>query len=525
MNTSESAKKRYLQLSAERQPFADRAERMAELTIPFLVPLDGDNGSTSYKTPWQSVGAFGVNSLASKLVLSLFPPNEPYVRLLPNRFKLIKEQLSADERQALEQTLANIEKGAQADFEKMVMRPKLHLALKHLIVAGNVLLYAPISDDASEDQVTVFGIKHYVVRRDMAGNVLEIITEQSIAKDALPEDVISAIDGRDNSEPDGTRNGEYKVYTVCKLQRNKHKKVWAVHQEVADIVIPESEGEYPFNACPFRALRMIAVDGQDWGRSYCEEYAGDLKNAEGLVMAVNQFAAAAAKVVFLVKPNSTIDPDELIKADNGAFVTGDSDEVSPLQLEKGADLRIAKEVLDQSIQRLQFAFLMTQSIQRNAERVTAEELRLLAKELDSGLGGLYSQLAGDLQLWLANLQVYRMTKRGEIPALPEGDITPAIVTGISSIGRGNELQKIDAFITRLAQLNAAGLLNIKHAAMRVGNALALDIDGLLKTDEQQQAEQQQAMQAQMMQQATPAFADAAAQTMMQQQQQQQQQAV
>ncbi|MBX9265138.1 head-tail connector protein, partial [Klebsiella pneumoniae] len=42
-------------------------------TIPSLFPKDSDNASTDYTTPWQSVGARGLNNLASKLMLALFP--------------------------------------------------------------------------------------------------------------------------------------------------------------------------------------------------------------------------------------------------------------------------------------------------------------------------------------------------------------------------------------------------------------------------------------------------------------------
>lgn len=516
-----TAKARYEKMRSIRQPYIDRAERMAELTIPFIIPRDGDNEGSSYKTPWQSVGSFGVNSLASKMALTLYPPNEPSFRLIPNRFKLKKENITDDERAMLDNSLSEIEKAAMADFEKMVMRPKLHLALKHLIISGNVLFYAPIGGGDDDDQITVFGLKSYVVRRDMAGNVLEIISEQSVDKDALGEDIISAIENSSEAEEDGVRDGEYRVYTCCKLARKNRKKIWEVYQEVGGIVVPESVGEYPFKSCPFRALRMIAIDGQDYGRSYCEEYAGDLKNAEGLVAAVNQFAAAAAKVVFLVNPNSTIDVDELVKADNGSFVDGSPDDIAALQIEKGADMKVAKEVLDASIQRLQYAFLMTQAIQRDAERVTAEELRLLAKELDSTLGGVYSLLAGDLQLWMANMQIYRMEKRGDIPKLPEGDITPAIVTGISSIGRGNEIQKINAFVQFAGAIGAAGLLKMNNALLRYGNELALDTEGLIKTPEELQAEQQQAMQSNMLEAATPELAKAVGSQMIQQPQGQQ----
>ena len=474
------------------------------MTIPFLVPREGDNEGTSYRTPWQSIGSFGVNSLASKIVLTLFPPSDPYARLIANRFRLKDQEFTPEDLELLERSLAKIEKGMQNDFERLLLRPKLDLAAKHLLVAGNCLLYAPFVDNDLKDQISLFPLKSYVVRRDMAGNVLEIITRQSISKDSLPENILEMLDeSQQQTEPNGTRADEYIVYTACKLVRRNKKKLWEVWQEVKDIVVPDSFGEYEFELCPFKPLRMIAVDGQDYGRSYCEMYIGDLRNVEGLTASVRQFAAAASKVVGIVKPNSTIDITELTETDNGGFVSGEVDDITFLQIEKGADMKVAKEVLNDSLSRLQYAFLMMQSIQRDAERVTREEIRLMANELDKTLGGVYSLLAGELQMWLAKMQLAMMEKRKEIPPLPEGDIYPAISTGIGSIGRGDELEKLNTFLDFTAKIGATGMIKLDQSLMRIGNALSLDTEGLIKTQEEVQQEQQQAMQANLMETAAP----------------------
>ena len=45
-----------------------------------LFPKETDTSSTKYDTPYQSVGARGVNNLVAKLMLALFPPNAPFFR-------------------------------------------------------------------------------------------------------------------------------------------------------------------------------------------------------------------------------------------------------------------------------------------------------------------------------------------------------------------------------------------------------------------------------------------------------------
>ena len=45
----------------ERESYLQRARDCAKLTIPSLIRDSGDNHSTSYETPFQSIGARGVN--------------------------------------------------------------------------------------------------------------------------------------------------------------------------------------------------------------------------------------------------------------------------------------------------------------------------------------------------------------------------------------------------------------------------------------------------------------------------------
>ena len=56
-------------------------------------------------------------------------------------------------------------------------------------------------------------------------------------------------------------------------------------------------------------------------------------------------------------------------------------------------------------QRLQFAFLLNASVQRQAERVTATEVQLVANELQDALGGVYGILTTEFQLPYINTKL------------------------------------------------------------------------------------------------------------------------
>ena len=67
----------YNSAKVDRQPFLDRARDMAALTIPYLFRLEGENGGDRLTIPYNSIGAYCVGNLASKVVFALFPPGRP----------------------------------------------------------------------------------------------------------------------------------------------------------------------------------------------------------------------------------------------------------------------------------------------------------------------------------------------------------------------------------------------------------------------------------------------------------------
>lgn len=486
----------YQNCFGERESYLQRARECADLTIPGLIKDQGSSYSTEYPTPFQSVGARGVNHLASKLLLTLLPPNSPFFRLTIDDFDL-EQLVGPEQRGPVEEGLAKIERATLQLIETEAFRVPVFEALKHLIVTGNVLLYIPDSG-----QMRVFHLDRYVVKRDPMGNVLYMITKESLNAKTLTEEARKTLGLPEPSEltPE-TPYKPYDLYTyIC--DKGKH---WHVHQEVENVPIPDSYGKYPKDKNPFIPLRFSRVDGESYGRGLVEEYIGDLRSLEALTQAIVEGSAAAAKVLFLVRPNGTTRINTLAKSPSGAIVQGDANDVSTLQLQKSQDFRIALDTITQIRDRLSFAFLLNSSVQRNAERVTAEEVRFMAQELESALGGVYSVLSQEFQLPMINILMDKMTKQKKMPKFPKGVVNPQVITGIEALGRGQDLNKLSQFLQYLQPLGPEAImsnLNLDDYIDRLGASLGIDTSGLVKSAEQKQMEAQQAQeqQQQMMQQ-------------------------
>jgi hypothetical protein len=383
------------------------------------------------------------------------------------------------------------------EVEVQNFRNGIFQALKNLLISGNSLLYLP-----DEGGMRVFRLDRYVVKRDPMGNVTHIAIKETVAPMMLPESVREEVY---RQEKENTCD----LYTSVVREGDKFK----VQQDVKGIVIEESIGEYPIDKSPWLPLRYTQIDGEDYGRGFVEEYIGDIKSLEALTKAIVEGSAAAAKVLFMVNPNGTTRSRTLAEAPNGAIVQGSEGDVSVLQLNKFNDFRTAQTTMQGITDRLSQAFLLTSGVVRDAERVTAEEIRMLGQELEAALGGLYSLLSQELQLPIVTRLMDKMSKEKRLPKLPKDIVKPTIVTGVEALGRGNDLQRLDLFLAGANQVvgpqAVTQYLNVNDYFKRRATALGIETEGLIKTEEEIQQAMQQAQMMEMAQKlGAPAVAPA-----------------
>ena len=490
-----NAKSRYDHLSSYRSQFLDTAVECSKLTIPYLIQRDEFRVThQSLRQPWQSVGAKGVVTLASKLMLSLLPPQTTFFKLQVRDDKL-GEELPAEIRSELDLSFAKIERMVMESIAASSDRVVVHQALKHLVVGGNALIYM------GKEGLKHYPINRYVVDRDGNGNVIEIVTKELINKNLLPKEIMK--EPRPVMDESFSHENDAEVYTHVRLDNNR----WLWHQEVYGKKIPGSESKAPADASPWLVLRFNSVDGENYGRGRVEEFLGDLKSLDGLSQSLVEGSAAAAKVVFVVSPSSTTKAQTLAKAGNGAIVQGRPDDIGVIQVGKTADFNTAMTMMQQLERRLSEAFLILNV--RQSERTTAEEVRLTQLELEQQLGGLFSLLTVEFLLPYLNRKLLVLQRSGQLPRIPKDLVNPTIVAGINALGRGQDRESLTSFIMTIAQTLGPDALmqyiNADEAIKRLAAAQGIDVLNLVKSMEQIQQEQADAAQAQedqmMMQQA------------------------
>jgi hypothetical protein len=490
------AKERWSKLQSRRSAVLERARDCAKLTIPGLLPPQGHSDTASLPTPFQSIGARGVNNLASKLLLALLPPGTAFFRLS------IAEATAAElgtKLSAVEEALAVIERRVTHAIEASPVRPLTFEALSHLIVTGNAMMHVPAPTD-----IRLFRIDQFCILRDAGGNPVESVILETVHPSTLPQNVIAAC------KIDVQKDERVDVYTSI-VWTEGAEEYW---QEINDVEVPGTRGSRPKGKNEWMPLRWRAVPGQDYGRGQVEEYLGDLKSLEYLNEAIVQFAAAASKIVLMVRPNASTDTQDYINAESGDAITGNPDDCKFLQVEKYADFQVANSVAERLEQRLSHAFLLRSGVTRDAERVTAEEIRAMAQELEDVLGGVYTVLSQEFQLPFVRRL---MASIKDIPALPKGTVEPVIVTGFEALGRNHTLNKLRAFLADVQQSlgpQALAMLNPQEVLSRLGTGYGVeDVAALIKSPEQVAQEKQEAMGAQIVDKATGPVAGAMAKQM------------
>lgn len=505
---SQTAKNRYTALKTDREPYLVRARRLSRLTIPSLFREEGDNGTTENYDSWQSFGSYCVNNLASKLGLTIMPPGISPIRLDPSK-KTIQElaKLGGDEQKkgnllleidkGLRETEIEFVKGITQDMDSVVFVK----GMKYKLIGGDHG-YQCYTDGSWRG----LPLNTYVVVRDGQGNLLEAVVEDCLVWETLPAKIRDYLKNVRPEETDnnGKKNPAEKIdlYTHITLGEDGQ---YHLYQESCGYKIPNTEWAYAKDFLPWLFVPFNLLPGEHYGRSYVEDYESDLQALEGGEEILTEGTAAAALLIRLVKPGGVTSKDALAKARNGAVITGDGNDVSVLQTNKNGDFSALESRVSSKEQRLAKAFLLNFAVQRQAERVTAEEIRYLAQALNEQLGGLYLELVKTFQTPWARLKMAALMRTKRMTPLRRDQVDVQMATGAAALTRAQELQDLDDLTmppNSVMQQQAARVIDAVVYFRQRAIKLGVYMDGLVKTQDRLDQEDAQAAQQQQMLQAT-----------------------
>jgi len=278
-------------------------------------------------------------------------------------------------------------------------------------------------------------------------------------------------------------------------------------QELDGEIVGKERSFATYLDVPYRYLGWTWSVGDKYHRPYVEDLYPDMKQLNYLAELLTRGALAAAKVTFLVnEQQGYTNKRDLEESLTGAYVHGREADVGVVQAKKNYDFQAPMEREANLKNEIAEAFLSNKSATRQAERVTAYEVQLMAQELESStLGGIYSSMATEFSRWLVYQIMDEIGIKFESEALKE----VKILTGLDAIGRSQEAKKLDGYLQRMMAMQMGNRINQGEVARRYAEFDSIETEGLLKTDEQVAKEAEQARQMQMQQTAQQSVASEA----------------
>lgn len=476
-----------------------KTEQYAHWTLPtvFADPDLRDGKRIQVRRDYQSVGAVYTNMLAAKLARILFPANQPFFRIDSTGDAAQLAEMMGAEQADLANGLAELENNA---FRRIFLKSSYHQlvhAMKLLIITGNVLLYR----NSENGNMNAYSLRQYSMLRDGSGKVHDIILKERTILSELPLEVRAVYRGRKLDEG-------ICLYTRVKRERRMVGDVFVVTQQLADGTMLDNREVYPEAICPYIPAVWNLVTGETYGRGLVEDYAGDLAKLSSLSEALSLYEIESCRVLHMAAPGSQVDVDSMAQEESGAWVNGDPGKVQAYESGDYNKIQTLMNEVQAIASRLAPAFMYVQN-QRDAERVTAEEIRQNAEEAESALGGVYSVIADTLHIPLAHILCWEVNQQFINELLSQG-LSLSVLTGVAALSRSIDVTKL----TQAAQTLAA-ILPVFQATPRIDPEKVLDMvlagfgintKDIYRTEEQLQALQQQQ---QPLQPADPGLADVA----------------
>jgi hypothetical protein len=482
---------RWQSLDSKKLPLIRRCEDYSLWTLPYVFPTQGMK-TTEMQGPIDSTGARAVNHLSNKLIMTLFQPYSPFFRLTVSSdiTAELNEAAQAGDAEAVEilanldKTLAQAEQEAMRNLDYNRFRTEATTVAKSLIITGNALMYLP-----DEGRVQSYGLRDYCVARDLSGNVVELMTRDKKSFNTFSKDVQDILRASKKGKYDKD-NCEVTIYTRVLLKDDGKYHL----EQSADDVKLDSTGHWTPEELPYIVLTWNLVRGEDYGRGLVEDYAGAFHGLHVLNNSLIDMVGIAADIKFLVDPSSMIDVKALNDSESGTYHTGKEGDITTPEFNKIQDMQFVEAAIQRFQQQIGQAFLLNSSVTRDAERVTAEEIRYVAQELELSHGGIYSRFAEEWQLRIAILKLRSV----DIKIGKSKMLYPQIITGLDSLSRAGDLDNLRMFVADLQLLEGVpedirAVIDPSKFAQFIGIRRGVDYEKFLKSAAQIQGEQEQAM--------------------------------
>lgn len=476
----------FTELKASRSSWEDNWELCAKYTMPQMYLEDSVRESGVEPEDLvigDSIGYEALNNFISQILKIAFPAQGAFFRVTkkkgntPNFDALPKNKHDA--------IFRRLEDESMTALYKKGLHAQKTMLLGTMLCLGDVVYKVP---KAKGEKIQVYDLNDVVLKRRRNGDITDIIICEGIEFKHLPEfaRVILQTKGKRKYSMDDI----VKFYTHVRL--NEHGKKTVAHS-VDDISLDTPVNFTPTELCEYQVGSLTLKRGSNYAIGVVQQYLPDIHKANVYADTATDTAVVGSLVNWAISPKANIRPDEFADREQGQPFGVNPADIQPIQANVGQHLQITQLMYNEIVQKLSRVFLLPNAIQRDAERVTAQEIRMISQRLEETHNGLKAMIAENLQRPLAHLGLDSIDDE-ELNKY-KGEVEISVVTAMEAQSRSMELDNMMASLGDTTVLNSVppqvqDRIKLPEVLSTIFNSRNTNSDTFVKTEDEFQAEQQ-----------------------------------
>lgn len=414
--SASTAIERYRTAKDRRSPWESLWQECYDLALPSRDTAVRGVGTkrNSYDLLFDGTAPDAVDQLAASLMTQLTPPCGRWFGFA------VGPDVPEDEKPELAIELERASQILQQHFDKSNFAVEMHQCFLDLVTVGTASLMFEEAKpgEPSAFRFTAVPLSQVVLEEGPSGRLdttfrraetpIAHVIERFPEKSAL---ITRFVDGRD------ARDVKIPVLEAVTPSRSGYDYIAVIDDEAQskDDLIVLAQGT--FDALPFVNFRWLKAPGEVYGRSPVMKALPDIKTANKVVELVLKNASIAVTGIWQVDDDGVINP-ATIKLAPGTIIPKAVGSAGLKPLEAPGRFDVSELVLEQLRGRIRKALFVDQLGEIHGPRMTATEVLERSAEMGRILGATYGRLQSELLGPLIARATTILTRRGEIPFLP-----------------------------------------------------------------------------------------------------------
>ncbi len=484
----------FQQADQARSGVLEKVRECAALTCPAVLPPEGSSAGDQLSSPYQSLGLRAFESIVGKTAMSLFPNGLPWFREVPSAEARVAPDITPEGLAGWSALLLANELLMTSKMDATNYRLVMRRTIEDVLVAGE-----SCSHLMEDYQLRRFRPDQFVTRRSQGGQRLATLVKESKDVTTLTEDQI-AKSGIDVSKYEN-KTGKDRCVDLYTKESWQRAGDWVIRQEINGKVVNESLDP----VSPFIVTTYRHYGAEEHPRGFVEGRLGDLKSFNSVSTDILDGIGVIVKMLLFADATQGADPKELLRPNGsvimGKVTNGIPDGYGMLVSNKHLDLQVAADWANGLKNDLGQSMLLETASQPTGDRVTAAQVMRIARELDGAFGGVYVNIADEMQRPFLKRFKWQMKRdRLLIPVSAEYDkyAYSQVLTGAEALSRQMELDRFLQAIQIVHQLpGGAERLRYESIIPYIFEGFAVDGGRFVNTPEEMKAALDQAAQRQM----------------------------